>query len=246
MKFLQSVEKKLRTVRNNYRRSLENKILKERWAAKPRKHSLVVTSDVVGLDRCIINFINLKHREDRKAEIVSEFKRLGVSEFARFDAISDQNGALGCTKSHAQLLKAAHITKDQLFMICEDDCQFVVDRTTIDIVIEEFFLNAHLDVLCLAYNAKNGFQISKNLLITSDTQTTSCYVVKLNVIDMVLDSALKSEHLLLQGEPVDNCAIDLIWKEVKQKIFFALPTLRCAQQRPSFSDIENVYQDYGL
>ena len=85
-------------------------------------------------------------------------------------------GALGCAKSHEAVLSSASILEDQLLMICEDDCQFIADRAAIDAAIEEFFYNPHLDVLCLAYNAKNGFAISQNLMITSDTQTMSCYI----------------------------------------------------------------------
>ena len=68
--------------------------------------------------------------------------------------------------------------EDQPLMICEDDCQFIADRAAIDAAIEEFFYNPHLDVLCLAYNAENGFAISQNLMITSDTQTMSCFILK--------------------------------------------------------------------
>ena len=57
-----------------------------------------------GLDRCEIHYINLKHREDRRAEIQSEFKALGVTRFACFEAIADANGALGCAKSHETVL----------------------------------------------------------------------------------------------------------------------------------------------
>jgi len=78
-----------------------------------------------GLDRCEIHYIDLKHREDRRAEIQSEFKALGVTRFARFEAIADANGALGCAKSHETVLSSASILEDQLLMICEDDCQFI-------------------------------------------------------------------------------------------------------------------------
>ena len=246
MKFLQSLERKFRSVRNNYRRKVQNKILKDRWAAKPTKQPVVENFDVTGLDRCVIHFINLKHRKDRKIEILAELTRLGISDFTRFDAVADQNGALGCARSHAQLLEGAQISKDQLFMICEDDCQFVMDRIAIDVLIEEFFFNPHLDVLCLAYNATNSFQISQTLMITSDTQTTSCYIVKPQAIGMVLGCALKSVCHLSLGEPGYDFAIDQVWKELQSEIYFALPKDPYAVQRPSFSDIENSYQNYGL
>ena len=125
-------------LRNGYRRKAQNKILKQRWAHKSAKPPVVQTMGPRGLDRCEIHYINLKHRADRRAEILSEFKALGVAHFTRFDAIADANGALGCAKSHEAVLSSASISQDQLFMICEDDCQFIADRAAIDVAVEEF------------------------------------------------------------------------------------------------------------
>ena len=154
--------------------------------------------------------MNLKHREDRRAEVQSEFKALGVTRFARFEAIADANGALGCAKSHETVLSSASILEDQLLMICEDDCQFITYRAAIDAAIEEFFYNPHLDVLCLAYNAENGFAISQNLMITSDTQTMSCYILKAPAIAPVLDTVRFSVDNLSRGGAGYDYAIDRV------------------------------------
>ena len=170
--------KKYRTLRDGFRRSAQNKILGQRWACKSQLPPVANTHGPSGLERCDIHYINLNHRADRRAEMQSEFKALGVTRFARFEAIADANGALGCAKSHEAVLSSASISEDQLVMICEDDCQFIADRAAIDAAIEEFYYNPHLSVLCLAYNAENEFSISQNLMITSDTQTMSCYILK--------------------------------------------------------------------
>lgn len=199
MRFLQSLEKNYRRLRDDYRRRAQNKILKQRWAGKSDRPPVAQANGPSGLDRCEIHYINLKHREDRRAEVQSEFKALGVTRFARFEAIADANGALGCAKSHETVLSSASILEDQLLMICEDDCQFIADRAAIDAAIEEFFFNPHLDVLCLAYNAENGFAISQNLMITSDTQTMSCYILKAPATAPVLDSVRFSVDNLSRG-----------------------------------------------
>jgi len=100
--------------------------------------------------------------------------------------------------------------------------------------LSESFLNWYSDVLYLAFNAINGFQISRTLMITSYTQTTSCYIVKPQAISMVLDCALKSVWHLSRDDPRYNFAIDRVWKELQCEIFFALLNDPCAQQRPSF------------
>ncbi|MDA8770625.1 hypothetical protein N9M97_03700 [Planktomarina temperata] len=199
MRFLQSLEKNYRRLRDDYRRRAQNEILKQRWAGKSDRPPVAQANGPSGLDRFEIHYINLKHSEDRRAEIQSEFKALGVTRFARFEAIADANGALGCAKSHETVLSSASILEDQLLMICEDDCQFIADRAAIDAAIEEFFFNPHLDVLCLAYNAENGFAISQNLMITSDTQTMSCYILKAPAIAPVLDTVRFSVDNLSRG-----------------------------------------------
>ena len=246
MRFLQSLEKNYRRLRDDYRRRAQNEILKQRWAGKSDRPPVAQANGPSGLDRCEIHYINLKHREDRRAEIQSEFKALGVTPFARFEAIADANSALGCAKSHETVLSSASILEDQLLMICEDDCQFIADRAAIDAAIEEFFFNPHLDVLCLAYNAENGFAISQNLMITSDTQTMSCYILKAPATAPVLDSVRFSVDNLSRGGAGYDYAIDRVWKRLQRQMFFALTKDHFARQRPSFSDIEKSHQDYGL
>ena len=92
----------------------------------------------------------------------------------------------------------------------DDDCQFIADRAAIDAAIEEFFYNPHLDVLCLAYNAENGFAISQNLMITSDTQTMSSYILKAPAIAPVLDSVRFSVDNLSRGGAGYDYAIDRV------------------------------------
>ena len=196
--FFQSSEK-YRMLRNGYRRKAQNKILKQRWAHKSDKPPVAQTMGPRGFDRCEIHYINLKHRADRRAGILLEFKALGVAHFTRFEVILDTNGALGCAKSHEAGLSSASSSEDQLFMICEDDCQFIADRAAIDAAVEGFFYNSHLDMLCLAYNAENGFAISQNLIITSDTQTISCYILETSAIAELLDCTRFSVENLSRG-----------------------------------------------
>ena len=99
-------------------------------------------------------------------------------------------------------------------MICEDDCQFIADRAAIDAAIEEFYYNLHLSVLCLAYNAENEFSISQNLMITSDTQKMSCYILKASAIVEVFESVCFSVDNLSRGGARFDYAIDRVWKRL--------------------------------
>jgi hypothetical protein len=77
--------KNYRRLRDDYRRRAQNKILKQRWAGKSDRPPVAQANGPSGLDRCEIHYMNLKHREDRRAEVQSEFKALGVT---RFEAIA--------------------------------------------------------------------------------------------------------------------------------------------------------------
>ena len=112
-----------------------------------------------------------------------------------------------------------------------------------EILIHEL---AHVTIDSLYYNAENEFSISQNLMITSDTQTMSCYILKASAIAELLESVRFSVDNLSRGGAGFAYAIDRVWKRLQQRMFFALTKGRLARQRPSFSDIENSHQDYGL
>jgi len=103
-----------------------------------------------------------------------------------------------------------------------------------------------LDVLCRAHNAENGFAISQNLMITSDAQTMSCYILKASAIAELVDCIRFSVENLSRGGAGFDYAIDQVWKRLQRQIFFALTTDHFARHRPSFSDTEQSHKDYGL
>jgi glycosyl transferase family 25 len=131
-------------------------------------------------------------------------------------------------------------------MICEDDCSFLLDRDRIDMIIEAFYADDRLDVLCLAYKALNGFSISRDLAVTSDTQTMSCYIIRQRVRNDLCRIAAKSVDLLRQGVREDRAAIDRVWKDFQKSVFFAIPNERASSQITSFSDIKGKVVTYGV
>ena len=55
MRFLQSLEKNYRRLRDDYRRRAQNKILKQRWAGKSDRPPVAQANGPSGLDRCEIH-----------------------------------------------------------------------------------------------------------------------------------------------------------------------------------------------
>ncbi|WP_162561674.1 hypothetical protein [Yoonia vestfoldensis] len=232
-------KRRITRLRGNFRLAL-------RWLRAGKSGLAPVVGTATGLGRCDVVYINLAHRVDRRDHIESELVRMGVSSFERFDAIENNLGALGCAMSHRAILRQTQLADGRLLMVCEDDCAFILARPEIDALIEAFYQDDRLDVLCLAYNAANGIKVSRWLRITSDTQTTSCYILKAHMIPSMLEIAEISTAKLLRGEPVPIGAIDIVWKKLQKTVFFALAVPRAAKQIPSYSDIERKLMDYRL
>ena len=107
-------------------------------------------------------------------------------------------------------------------------------------------LRYHLDVLCLAYNKRNGINISTRLEFTSDTQTTACYILKPHMITEMIEMANESITMLESGQENKRAAIDVIWKKLQKKYVFVVPIQRVARQSASYSDIEKAHTDYAV
>jgi glycosyl transferase family 25 len=235
------------------RRALGPKVLFSRYKMgslsvnKASPPSMIETKK--GLDRCKVVVINLPERVDRNTLFREEAKKLGMEGYVFFQAIRDTRGSRGCSLSHAKVLRETEITHGQILMDCEDDCQFLVDRATLDAVIEEFYSNEKLDVLCLAYNTphkRHQARISDKLLLTENTQTTACYLVKPRFQSHLESVAAASSYMLEKSAISGLFEYDVLWKELQLDFFFAIPDKRMVRQAASYSDIEQKFTNYGV
>jgi hypothetical protein len=234
------------SLRKKLQRKWQNLVLKWRWFRATRVAKSNCMAEPIGLNRCDIFYINLDHRIDRRSHIEGEFEKIGVSNYTRIAAIKDENGALGCAQSHLNILRAWDANPQRLLMICEDDCQFLLERSEIDDLVDQFFSDTRLDVLCLGYNARNGVPVTNEFTITSNTQTLSCYIMKPHIVAKLIESALKSTKWLATGLPEQKAAIDVVWKELQTQYMFAIPRNRAAKQTGFYSDIQKKSVSYNV
>lgn len=204
-------------------------------------------SDLIsyGLDACEIVYINLNHRTDRKVDTENEFKDLGVYQYSRIEAIHNENGLLGCAKSHLKAIRS-NLNCEKLLMICEDDIEFNSSRDEIDNVIKEFGKNCKLSVLSLSYNIQNKVAISDKLSITNETQTMSCYIIKPKMFNIFIHFLEASIYFHENDIYFGYEALDQIWKKIQNDYIFSIPTKRLANQRKSYSDITHQIADYKV
>lgn len=204
-------------------------------------------SPVVALSEIPVYFINLATRPDRLRETLDEFRRIGISDAVRFEAVTDVVGARGCALSHEKLITQIS-GKHDFAMICEDDVEFILAVDEIKSLVNDFLQNPTMDVLCLAYNLRSPrFRLRGRLAIASDIFSTSCYIVKRSAFDALAKVCGESASRLGKGESGETAALDVLWTRLqKGRLIFAVPRKRAARQRASFSDIEGRDVFYGV
>lgn len=195
-----------------------------------------------------IAVINLPSRKDRLIEFSEEMARLGVKQFQVVEGISgrdlypelpgDFSGAIGCNLAHAKAVEAIDWTTSNLLMVCEDDVEFLVDKSELESIVTEFVNNPNLDVLCIAGRVRGGkIRISERLFVATGIVGQACYVIKPNMPGKLAPLWRLGVNDLskkrLRGKN------DIIWNQIQKKdAFFGFPTRPFARQRASFSDIQ--------
>uniref|UniRef100_A0A6C0ERX9 Glycosyl transferase family 25 domain-containing protein n=1 Tax=viral metagenome TaxID=1070528 RepID=A0A6C0ERX9_9ZZZZ len=125
-----------------------------------------------------IFYINLDTRPDRKAHVENELNKVGLKG-QRFNAIKMQNGALGCSMSHLEVLKNAKANSLDHVLIVEDDITFINISLFTSQLNNFLFKNKEWDVLLIAGNNK-GYYEKKDDTCVKITKciTTTGYLIK--------------------------------------------------------------------
>jgi Glycosyl transferase family 11 len=213
---------------------------KTEFSMTDRIHSLDVKSWFLP-----IRYVNLKHREDRNNECLTELKKLQADDIKRFDAIYfADRGHLGCATSHVHLLEEfLHKTSLPCLMIIEDDFELAhleAKDTLLNFVMREEIGETGFDVLLLGGGSVYcSHEASPGVFVLVTSQETVGYVVNrkgaLKLLHMWKESvvALDNENI-----PQHEHCIDQKWKTLHQQgNSFILQPVLC-RQRLSFSDIE--------
>ena len=56
---------------------------------------------------------------------IKNLRKIGVTNFERFEAVEDPIGIRGCAKSHLAIWETLHLARIDTALICEDDFKFV-------------------------------------------------------------------------------------------------------------------------
>jgi len=197
----------------------------------------------------IVLYINLAHRQDRKEQFLSNFPTYPPT-LIRMDAVlNNQNGHIGCLKSHIKTLKYAldNYSNLEYIAICEDDF-YIPDMKYCEKMINRFFrTKLKWDVLMLAHHTAYLDQTTfKSIIKIIDSQTTAGYVIKIAYIPKLL--AIYERDLATferTGIWTDNYCTDQSWKVLQKTDNWYSFLPRVAVQRESYSDIVKANVNYN-
>jgi GR25 family glycosyltransferase involved in LPS biosynthesis len=192
-------------------------------------------------------FINLASRTDRLEHVISEFGKFGLKP-ERVDAVKMASGAIGCTLSHIKCLEIAKSRNYENVFICEDDITFLKPELLRE-NLTKFYNNKTIqwDVLIIGGNNCPPFQVITDYCSRIfNCQTTTGYIVKQNMYDVLLDNFKTGLNLLLKDpQNKREYAIDMYWKRLQTQYFWYIITPLTTTQYENYSDVEQQTVDYS-
>ena len=190
-------------------------------------------------------YINLEHRKDRNQEAITELQKIGITNPNRFNAIKHENGAIGCSMSHLEVLKIAKKNNWDYVTIFEDDVLFLNPGETLTKLDEIVNSNIEWDVIVLGGNNFKPYEtINDNFIRVKNCQTTTAYIVKKSYYDTLINHWSEGLQKLIQTNDTPKYALDQYWKILQNKDNFILITPVEVVQRESYSDIEKINANY--
>lgn len=191
-------------------------------------------------------YINLADRKDRKKHIENELDKVGFTNFQRFDAIKDNRGYIGCTKSHIACIELAKQRNYPYVIILEDDFEFLIGKDEFGFLLNHL-LGIDYDVFILGHNGESKSKTEDNLVFKiKNSQTTSGYIVNSRYYDRLLSNYREGLVMLDKTDDYPSYAIDQYWKRLQDTDKWFCYKKRLGKQRESYSDIMNAHVDYGV
>lgn len=202
-----------------------------------------------------IYYINLDHRTDRKIEIENELNTHFTSDdqhkIIRFPAIKHEQGLLGCSMSHLEVIKHARASNAKYIIVFEDDFEFLVSMEIFNDNITKLFQqvnenNLDFKVVMLAYNAINTYEIPNNDLLyaTTNVQTCAGYLVNSKYFDELITCWEYGVAMYQQTWQDWIYCCDQYWKKLQNEKWYLFKT-RIGKQRAGYSDCGKRNVDYN-
>ena len=201
-------------------------------------------------------YINLNERVDRKKHFESIKKKYDFfKNITRLEAIKNNNGAIGCGLSHIKALtKLKELAKDNsLNYVCviEDDFCILSSDNFLKFIndFKEIENNNNWDIIVLTPRGVTMKERINNFKRINNNQTTSGYIIKVDMIDILIDNFKNALNGLFNPKNNENTyaiyAIDQYWKKLQNTYKFFYYSNIFAGQLPGYSSIERRNVNYN-
>ena len=190
-------------------------------------------------------YINLEHRKDRNKHFIDNIKKYDFfSEIKRYGAVYNKDcGAIGCVKSHINVLELCLQQNDNYYLIMEDDFS-IFHENNLRKFIDSFtnIKNENWDIITLTpCGTTINSDIIKDYCRIKNNLATSGYIIKKDKINILLDNFKESLNLLIETGDVKRYILDMHWFKIQDELRFYYFKDLFGTQLNGFSDIKNDY-----
>lgn len=192
-------------------------------------------------DNTFFFFINLVNRTDRDKQFRVELKNMNIlpNKIKKIYATKTKKGFIGCAISHLRTIQIGLTMNSEFIFIFEDDFQLISDIDTYVNYIN-FFWTYFTDANVLMLQI-NPLKIRKteipNFFKVERALSAAGYMIKRSYLPMLSLNIRESLQF--------NIPLDVGYTKIQHDGWYTIfPTM--GRQRPSYSDIEKKFVDYGL
>jgi len=184
-----------------------------------------------------IYVINLKHRTDRKEQMIKKFKQFENINIKFIEAIKHENGAIGCLKSHQKCIEIGKENNMEYIIVMEDDtipCKYFEKRFN---NILEYLNNNSFDIFLGMVNKTRKEHIIEKVDYPKEKLLK---ISKGNNTNLIIYNK-KAYEFFLSIDENNFIAIDHEWHN-KLSAIVTLPFLVSTEN--DYSDIEKKNMNY--
>jgi len=178
-----------------------------------------------------IFYINLDKRTDRRTQMET---MLDGYDYERISAIEDDDGYIGCAKSHIKCIEMAKERGYDKVIILEDDFMFMNGWN-----FKNMELPQKYDIFLLCNRIKKHSKIDKTFSRVHECSWTSGHILDKNIYDDLiqnLEDGIKDREK--KGKKISN-NLDIYWNKLWGKYVCITHNYNFATQRTGYSDIIN-------
>jgi GR25 family glycosyltransferase involved in LPS biosynthesis len=203
-----------------------------------------------------VYYMNLDHREDRRAQIESELDKLNVPESKRVrisGVYKPGFGILGCGLAHKKTIETFLASDHQTCLIFEDDFQFTLDMDHVHMILNGIFeekipFDCVMLAGCILHVEPTQWPFLHKVY---DVHTASAYIITKEFAPVLLESYTESTKLLEDtfvetGQKCISYHNDIWWKRYQPYSNWYIVNPRMGEQRESFSDNLERNLKYGF